>query len=366
MNITVIKNNKIQHSISNEKIINISCLNRHSYKIGSINSKDYDFYYNTLEGDSSKNILAQYKNNNNNKRLSVSYFYGNVAATVDVNTELPSNLSNSDTVIYFSGSVPLDTSAIPYPDSNKIVNGGRMIYCIGGGSTIWGQKSDGTVADYYNFNTIIEKIFKKGWKGIMLDWERIDKSHTNEGLIHLLTQIKHIGNNYTKDPIVMLHTTTQGPFYIDPSYNNIHNENFIIMNMDIYKHIDYLSILLFNTTDPSNNNIAPLINYNHNNLVNTLDLWTDITNIKGKVSFGKKMPYWGDGTVGTKWHYFPDSDKKLVFLLSCFDPSGLQPWPNNSPHPKPYINPKNCNKPDKIIHTIKNNNWKGVHYWIYK
>ena len=51
----------------------------------------------------------------------------------------------------------------------------------------------------------------------------------------------------------MLHTTTQGPFYIDPSYNNIHNENFIIMNMDIYKHIDYLSILLFNTTLPALN-----------------------------------------------------------------------------------------------------------------
>ncbi len=76
------------------------------------------------------------------------------------------------------------------------------------------------------------------------------------------------------------------------------------------------------------------------------------------------MPYWGNGNVGTHWHYFPDSDKKLVFLLSCFDPSGLQPWPNNPPT-KPYINPKNCNKPHKIIDTIKNK-WKGVHYWIYK
>lgn len=410
MNITIINNNKIQHTISSEKIINISCLNKYSYKIGNINSKNYDFYYNTLESDatkcinkycpmdicsdgkgrrpinnnccecpSSKNILAQYKNNK--KMFSESYFYGNVAATVDVNTKLPSHLNNSDTVIYFSGIIKLHTHNIPYPDSKKIINGGRMIFCIGGGNTIWGEKfaqnnecmdneslfyaSDkDAFADYYKFTTIIEEIFKKGWKGIMLDWERIDKSHTNEGLIYLLTQIKHIGNKYTKDPITMLHTTTQGPFCIDSQYKNKYNKNIIIMNNDIYKHIDYLSILLFNTTDPSNNNISPLINYNHNNLVNTLDLWTDITNIKGKVSFGKKMPYWGDGTVGTKWHYFPDSDKKLVFLLSCFDPSGLQPWPNNPPT-KPFINPKNCNKPDKIIDTIKNK-WKGVHYWIYK
>ena len=393
----------MQKIVKNKNNLLITCLNKNSYNIEGFKSNDYDFYYNTLNNKSndcsntycpmdicsdgegrrqisneccqcpsSRHLIAQYKNNNN-KNFSESYFYGNVEAAVDKDAPLPSILDNLDTVVYFSGTINLNKNKIPYPDSNKIINGGTFIFCIGGGETVWGNNSEecygykkedspNYCAHYHKFDSIIEEIYNKGWKGIMLDWERIDKSHRNEDLIYLLKQIKTIGKKYINDPIVILHTASQGPFKVDPSYNNEINENKVIMTQDIYKHIDYLSILLFNN-DP------PLLNYTNSTLDETLTLWKNITDINNinKVFDGIKIPNWGDGGIGAQWHYFPESETKLLFFLSCFK-NGLQPWPNPpkvGEDEESWEVPTICYKPTNTINKIKNSNWKGIHYWIY-
>ena len=286
-------------------------------------------------------------------RLITGYFYGYIAGYV--NGPLP----ETDLVFYFPhvpGQV-IKTPDLFIPDASEYNNQGKTlpIFTIGGGTTLWGngqryitkpivktetdnqgKKLEFTVTDIANYSDckqLVNNISNKGWGGICLDWEMIDKTHKYSDFIDLLQHIRDCGL------LCILHSGPQGPNYVDqPKSNNI------VDCIGLSKYIDYYLVLLFDK-DPV------LKNYTDMELTQLVDFWNN-----PNPKLGIKYKHWGNGTIGSKWDYI--EKKKLLGLVSCF-PDGYS---------KGQILPKNC-KNKQITHlerVIKKNGWSGIITWAYQ
>jgi hypothetical protein len=282
------------------------------------------------------------------------YFAGyEIGGYVDPSVGLP----KTNFILYYEAGAYGDGlpcgDQIPPVSSLNIFGKGLPVYTIGGGSTFWGNNicrnkyEKGNYINYDDCIKLLPTIKNRGFEGICLDFERIDKTHKKSDLIRLLKEIKQYGF------ISIFHSSPEGPSVVDHEYRDsvnceeeIRNENCNLVDLTgLNNYFDYYMVLLFSGGDKAN---PPLLTYSGNKLESILNFWD-----KPGRKIGKK--YWGNLKPGSIWDSVPKH--KLLGFVSCFK-NGIhgevEEW--NKPH--------QCDI-SEIYNILKKRGWAGVITWAY-